>query len=325
MTNPRGHSEEAGDTAYRPETGVSRSGAPLSLNRAPASDLEPWIARVQAAKLEAIGEANINCHMFNDTAFVRVLLAGQWSASTADGTGRYFKETPFFGPHSHAMPISCTGDVMTVGISFRPGALHALGFPEESETVDRIVPSADMGFPQPFDASSFDPKDSPEQWIARIEAMMRDLIAERQPEPPSTIAREFERLAFADPTYSVADFAEQHDISTRTLERIVKRDFGMTPKRVLRRARALDLASRLCGVFDEDETEAIMLRYFDQSHQIREFHSFFDCTPRQFVEKTRPLLTLNLESRQARRLEELRRVAPDGTRPWMDGIESDGS
>ena len=103
----------------------------------------------------------------------------------------------------------------------------------------------------------------------------------------------------------------------RPLERVVNRDFGLSPKQVLRRARALDMASHLRGVADLDEAEEIALRYYDESHLIHEFSAFFGMSPRQFVATPQPLLTLALESRQARRLEALKRIEPGEARPWQ--------
>lgn len=103
----------------------------------------------------------------------------------------------------------------------------------------------------------------------------------------------------------------------RRLERCVRRDFGMPPKQVLRRARALDMASHLRGVADHDEAEALSLRYYDQSHLIREFTDLFGMSPRQFVDRPQPLMTLALETRQSRRLEMIERIQPGQIRPWQ--------
>ena len=91
----------------------------------------------------------------------------------------------------------------------------------------------------------------------------------------------------------------------------------MPPKQVLRRARALDMASHLRGVADHDEAEALALRYYDQSHLIREFTALFGMSPRQFVDSPQPLMTLSLETRQARRLETIARIAPGDIKPWQ--------
>lgn len=86
-------------------------------------------------------------------------------------------------------------------------------------------------------------------------------------------------------------------------------------------ARALDIAANLIGVADSSEAEEIALRYFDQSHVIRDFTSFFGVTPHKFRAQPRPLLTITLEQRQARRLEELKRLRPGEHRPWLADLE----
>ena len=115
---------------------------------------------------------------------------------------------------------------------------------------------------------------------------------------------------------SVSEAAVECGVERRKLERVVNRDFGMPPKQVLRRARALDMASSLRGVADRDEGEEMALRYYDESHLIHEFTELFGMAPRQFAATPQPILTLALESRQARRLEALRRIEPGQSRPW---------
>ena len=115
---------------------------------------------------------------------------------------------------------------------------------------------------------------------------------------------------------SFADAAAACGVERRKLERVVNRDFGLAPKQVLRRARALDMASFLRGVADKDEADEMALRYYDESHLIHEFTELFGMSPSQFVKRPQPILTLSLEARQARRLETLNRLAPGQTRPW---------
>ena len=86
-------------------------------------------------------------------------------------------------------------------------------------------------------------------------------------------------------------------------------------------ARALDIAANLIGVADSSEAEEIALRYTDQSHFIRDFTSFFGVTPHKFRAQPRPLLTITLEQRQARLLEELKRLRPGEHRPWLADLE----
>ena len=143
------------------------------------------------------------------------------------------------------------------------------------------------------------------------------LLAQAGARAPNAVSTGFNQLAFADPNLSVADCANRLGVDLRKLERTVKRDFGLSPKKVLRRARALDMAAHLLGVADHAEAEDLALRYFDQSHLNREFTEMFGMTPVQFVRTPQPLMMTTLEVRQARRLEALARLEEGARRPWQ--------
>ncbi|MFZ9396556.1 MAG: helix-turn-helix domain-containing protein [Erythrobacter sp.] len=302
--------------AYAPMTGIARSGLPLSVNRPPADDLRPWVARLVAAKIDAAPGSVIQCGMCNDLSFARIVLRGDWTATSAEGTGHYRDEPLLFGPQSHYMPLSCTGPVVAIGVGLRPGALQLLTDRTPEALVNRIEQADPLGLIEHDLFAEYPLEADPETWLERIEHRLRQRIAALDPPPPDRISTAFELAGFADPNLLLTDFAEHQGISLRKLERVVKRDFGITPKQVLRRARALDLAAQLCGVADEDEADALLLRYFDQSHLIREFAAFFGTTPSAFRSAPRPLMTINVETRQARRLEELDRLVPGQQRPW---------
>lgn len=304
--------------ALEPLTGATRDGQPLSLNRAAAPDLAPWLARIMSAEVWAPAGTVVRCSMFNDTGQLRVLMSGEWTAETSDGHTRYNLDNRgqalFFGPHRHSMPITVTGSFRVVGLSFRPGAEHAMGGPLPIETFDRILDyDAIVGHGQL--GKRFDAENSNDAWIDRMEELLREFVTRRDPPLPDPVTTAFDRFAFATPDAPVSEFIDSFGVTQRTLERIVKRDFGMTPKQVLRRARVLDMASQLLGVAAPEEADEQAMRFFDQSHLIREFSHFFGMTPQQLVRLPNPLLRITLEGRQARRLEELQRIEPGAT-PW---------
>ena len=98
----------------------------------------------------------------------------------------------------------------------------------------------------------------------------------------------------------------------------MRRAFGLAPKQVLRRARALDTAARLLGVTLPEEEHALELRYYDQPHQSREVRRFFGMTPGELARGAHPMLRLNIELRQSRRLLSLAKVGNPAERPWRD-------
>ena len=308
-----------GETQRRglaPQSGVSIGGAPLSFNRAPAPDLAPWVARLVSAKILNPPGAVVSCGMCNDLTYVRVVFDAEWTAVTAAGVNTYRDQALLFGQHSKFMPLTCAGHVLSAGVGLRAGALFALTGRRADDVVDQIEHADPFGLLQRDLRDVFTAERSCEDWNLAIEEALRRYIARVDPPMPDPVSSAFELAAFADPGLSLATFADSQGVSLRQFERIVRRDFGLTPEKVLRRARALDLAAQMCGVADDAEWDEMMLRYFDQSHLIREFAAFFGVTPREFRSRPRPLLTITLEQRQARRLEELKRLQPGSTAPW---------
>lgn len=296
--------------------GVTRDGQPLSYNRAPAADLAPWIARLYATAVEAPPDYRLECGLFNDLSMIRIQLNGAWTAMTADGPKQQGRAALLFGPHTKLMPVSVTGSFISVGMSLRPGTGHALMKLKTEEYVDRIVDLDELDLPGEAALRAIENGSNPEDWLKSLEVLSRVIVERAGAKLPNPVTAAFENFCLTNPSTSVAEIARELGVERRRLERIVMRDFGMAPKQILRRARALDLASHLRGVADSEEGSELISRYYDQSHLIHEFIELFGMPPNRFVEKPQPILTLALESRQARRLEALKRIGPGASRPW---------
>jgi len=310
-------SRPAVDEAIAPANGTTREGQPISYNRAPAPDLAPWIARFYVSDVVAPDNHLLECGLFNDIAMLRIQLKGQWTALAADGAHANGRAALFFGPQSRRMPVAVTGRFISIGTGLRPGTGHAVMGVSAADFRDRIVPCDALGLPGSHALDQLETVSEPEARLRLLEDLIRAIVSQPGVAEPDPVTQRFELLAFADPSASIAEFARDCAITQRQLERIILRDFGMPPKQVLRRARALDMASHLRGVADQAEAEELALRYYDQSHLIRDFTQLFGMSPSQFVARPQPILTLALESRQARRLELLERVPPGGQRPWL--------
>ena len=310
-------SRPAVDPAIASGGAATRDGQPISYSRAPARDLAPWIARLYVTIVDAPADHEVSCGIFSDAATLRIQLRGDWTAETAEGRRAMGRAALYFGPQTRRMPISVRGSFTSVGLSFRAGACHALSRIKLDAMCDKLAPLETLGMCQAEWMNLFGEDASAEDWCIAMEEAMRSLIVRSGAAEPDPVAASVEAAAFTNPEITVARLAQQCGTEQRRLERLVRRDFGMPPKQVLRRARALDMASHLRGVADHDEAEALALRYYDQSHLIREFTALFGMSPRQFVDSPQPLMTLSLETRQARRLELLARIAPGDIRPWQ--------
>jgi AraC-like DNA-binding protein len=295
----------------------TRDGHPLSINRQPRESLRPWVAHVYGIDFAAPPDQLIACGIFADTPVLRVLLTGNWHAETRDGPRFYDHQALLFGALTRRMPISVKGSFATVGLALQPGAVHALRGPDLASINDRVLRYGELGWNEAALMARFDPEGGVDQWMDALEDCMELLVEQagkREPEPLSTA---FNQIAFEDPNIAITDCAHLLGVDLRKLERVIKRDFGLSPKRTLRRARALDMAAHLRGVADQAEAEQLALRYFDQSHLNREFTELFGMTPVQFVRTPQPLMTITLEARQARRLEALDRIEEGARRPWQ--------
>ena len=308
---------QAIDSVVHPRAGTARGGQPISHNRRPAEDLRPWIGRLYATVVDLPDNYTLASGLFNDTSCVRIQLSGHWVADTAEGRIESGPAALVFGPQSRFMPVSVTGSFISIGMSLRPGAGHALLGLDASNLLDRLVPVEALGLNGAAVIAALDPEGDPESWLQVLEDECRRVFQACGAKTPDPVSAAFEVMAFADPATSIAGFAQSVGISPRQLTRIIKRDFGLPPKQMLRRARALDMASHLHGVADEAEAEALILRYFDQAQMTREFTELFGMPPRRFKTTPSPILTIALESRQARRLDTLERLGPDGVRPWL--------
>lgn len=297
-------------------SGRSRDGRALARHRAPAPDIAPWIARLFVTVADQPDDHTLECGIFNDTSFVRILVRGDWVADSADGPVPRSRGPLLFGPHTRRMPTRVTGPFAMFGFSIRPGALAALGHPWGEVGTDRLsdIPALE-GWAGAPDSAVFDADDA-DHWLDRLESSLRETIARIDAPPPHEIAEALDLAAFADPTEPIATFATRHRVSPRQVARIALRDFGMPAKQVMRRARVLDMASQLLGFADREEAEEHAMRFYDQSHQIREFRALVGMTPRQLAARPQPILTLSLEPRQARRLEALGRLDSGQPLPW---------
>jgi AraC-like DNA-binding protein len=79
-------------------------------------------------------------------------------------------------------------------------------------------------------------------------------------------------MLVAAPGTTVAELAERHAVTPRTLQRAFADFVGVGPKWVLKRYRMHEAAERIAaGEASDGASLALDLGYFDQSHFIRDF------------------------------------------------------
>ncbi|WP_324829062.1 helix-turn-helix domain-containing protein [Qipengyuania zhejiangensis] len=283
--------------------------------------MQPWFTWFSASHTTIPDGVQIADGMFNDHSCLRVLFGGFWTAMTADGPMEFDPGeqgmTLYFGPHSKVMPITVRGEFKVITVHLAPGAGSVMGGPRQVDMIDRIVDQDENAGRGQF-SSRFDPDAGPQEWLAVFERELAKFLEVNRTSRPDDLTLAFEQCTLVDPSFSLARFAEEQGVASRTVERTIQRDYGLSPKQVQRRARALDLVAALLGVAMEEEEAALRLRYFDQSHQNREIRHFFDTTPGKLAAGAHPLLRLSLETRQARRLAAIDAKPLGALPPWRD-------
>jgi AraC-like DNA-binding protein len=274
-----------------------------SIHRAPSEPLREIVARLYLFGAELPADYELVDNLLSETAFIRILLKGDWAAQMPDGTWRRAGAALLFGPNSRPMKVRCRGSFEVIGIAIRPAGWSTLFDRPASEYTDRMLAldevwGADCGrLNGALEAVGTDI----DQVVTAVEQVLLGRIRSRSNDRIDQQMLEFEQIARSDSTMKIADVCDRLNIAPHALERRCRATFGMTPKRVLRRSRFLDMASVMRGLFQPDEQVLAELRYTDQSHLNHEFREFIGMTPGQFAQTPTPLLTAGLELRNGHR------------------------
>jgi AraC-like DNA-binding protein len=270
-----------------------------SQNYAPSDALLPYIRRFYVFETPLPDDMVIEDFLLAETAFVRLLLGGDWSAEMTHGDWRTAGKCVFFGGNEKPLKARVKGSFLVAGFAVRPSGWTSL-FTQSHRTVkDQMLPLqflwgdlADKMFSEVAAA----PND-----LGKVAAMERAIaarLAEIGKYKPDDLMAQFEVIARTDSTMKIEDAAAQLGISVRQMERRCLESFGMSPKAILRRSRFLDMAAAMRGFSTPSQAQLAELRYFDQSHINREFRRFSGMTPGKFAKAVTPLQTAGLKLRE---------------------------
>lgn len=270
----------------------------LSRNYPPSAALSPYIRRHYVFSAPLPPDFELVDQLLSETAFIRILLDGDWAAETAPGAWRFVGPTPLFGANFQPLRVRVRGPFRVVGVAIRPSGWLQLFPTSASQFADRMVALdehwGDLAR-QLHDAVAAAPDD--EAVVHAIETVVAARLAAVRGNGANPTMAAFESIARADSTARVADIADGLGVSVRHFERLCHDHFGHGPKAVLRRSRFLDMAQAIRGFSAPSEQELAAMRYFDQSHRNREFQHFVRMTARTFETTPTPLLTAGLKLR----------------------------
>lgn len=270
----------------------------LSRNYAPHDDLLPYIRRHYVFEANLPEEMVIEDSLLSETAFVRVLLKGDWAAKTDAGGWTKAGSSILFGGNSKPFRVRVTGPFIVAGFAIRPSAWTALFAQPATQFADAMSPLSDAWGDEADDmfvAIQAAPDD--DAIVAAIErTIRRQLDKIGKPRTDAEMAR-FEAIARTDSARKIETISDELGLSVRQIERRCLQTYGISPKAVMRRSRFLDMATALRGFSTPSEEELAQLRYFDQSHLNREFRHFAGMPPGAFSRAVTPLFTAGLQLR----------------------------
>lgn len=226
----------------------------------------------------------------------------------ADGRRDPNHEVGLLTPLSRAAPIVVDGPFHAFGAALTPLGWAGLTGLHAGEYRDRLLPASDVLGPaigtlgqELLGAYRSGAKTGPEcaQAIGEfIAANLRPI----NPRHLQLVAATGQWLG-ASFNPEVSDLDGVAGYSGRQVQRLVERYFGLTPRALARKYRALRAAALLSAPHLSVEDEAaIGAAFFDQSHMIREIAHFAGRTPARLKDQTTPYLAEMIDSRNLREL-----------------------
>ncbi|OZA92416.1 MAG: hypothetical protein B7X57_08330 [Erythrobacter sp. 34-65-8] len=277
----------------------------LSRTYRPSPDLAPYVRRFYVFEAELPDELVIEDFLLSETAFIRVLIKGDWAGEIAPQVWSQPGRSLFFGANGLPFKVRVRGSFCVAGAALRPSGWRALFHASHQDYADRLLRLDEVWHtPTSHLEAAMDEADDDTGKITALEQALRvrlDRIGRRKVD--DKLAR-FEVIARTDPTRRIEDIAEELGLSMRQFARRCQAGFGLTPKAILRRSRFLDMATAMRGFSSPTEQDLAALRYYDQSHLGREFRRFTGMTPSVFAHAMTPLQTAGLKLREESKYED---------------------
>ena len=269
-----------------------------SRNYPVSPDLAPFIRRHYVFAADLPNDFEILDSLLSETAFVRLKLRGDWAAETAPGAWSSEGDAMLFGANTKPFPVRVRGPFTVIGFSIKPGGWDALFAESAVAYTDKMAPLEKTwgDIATTMFKAVVDAKDDAAIVTAMETAVRAQLKVIGKPREDKLLTR-YESIARLDSTAKVEDVSATLGLSVRQIERRCLRGFGVSPKVIFRRSRFLDMAAAMRGLSKPNEMQLALLRYFDQSHLNREFHTFAGMTPGKFRKADTPLFTAGLRLR----------------------------
>jgi AraC-like DNA-binding protein len=226
----------------------------------------------------------------SDRQQLRVMLQGSGRYIFANGHEDVAPRVALSGPTTGHIRQVATGPILMVGAGLLPTAWQAMIGRSTQDYVDRCVDARDV-LGAVVDDLWTDLAAAPDQdsRFALLAAFIERVTLPGDPEHVRFMSL-VDSWLMDNPDPRIDQLIAASGLAVRTLERLTKRYYGVPPKTLARKYRALRAAAALARG-DDLASIGMAESFYDQSHLIREVKRFAGLTPAQIKTRQSRLTT----------------------------------
>ena len=245
-----------------------------------------------------------------------VFLRGKGEMQFASGRTDPSHPISLLTPCSAAAPIVVEGPFHCVGAALSPLGWAALSGLHAGESADRMIAASDVFGPEADDlgaqlTAAYEDGVAAESLVGILGEFLAARLMPVNPRHAALMQAFAEWLgAGFDP--ALDDLLARSNYSPRQTQRLVERYFGLPPRELKRKYRALRVAGAL-GQPNVPDAEVAMLAnlFYDQSHMIREIRHFVGRTPGRLADESETILSALIDMKNYREIEPQVAAMPD--------------
>ena len=235
-----------------------------------------------------------------DHAQIRFRLsARQAEYRMPDGSVQDAAEVHVIGPTSGAWKVRAEGPVEVFGMGLTAAGWAAMIGDDASTMMNRAIDATTLfGATRLRDATAaLRATADPAARVTIGEALVRDLVKSGDA-GARRFVRQVDGWLAASPSPEMDVLVDLAGLSRRQVERKCKALYGVPPKLLARKYRALRAASAMLAT-SEPLDDALERGFYDQSHMIREVKQFTGLTPGQIKDEATMLSRMTITQRSA--------------------------
>ena len=190
----------------------------------------------------------------------------------------------FSAPLLRATPVTFEGPARILGASLTPLGWQALAHMPADKVNNRLLAGTEVLERTHAErlaalAAEFEANASEAAVFDAMSAILGERRASLNPKHARIVAKVTRWLA-DDLSPDIAKLYDEADVSERTVQRVTRRFFGVSPFYLAKRYRAIRAAMMLANPqLSQEMRDALVDSYFDQAHMIRDIRRYTGRTP----------------------------------------------